>query len=120
MVIGVARGIDDVQVAPGEVETVAIGGGDDAGFGYRRDLAVETVEGFVAIDGPRSLDQTGRIDQVPRAARMDDQFRLREGPHHCAGTAGVIQVYMGRHHESYLLRLAVERHQQGQGLLQAG
>ena len=61
---------------------------------------------------------------MPRTAWMDNQLGIGEGLHHGAGTAGVIEMNMGRDHVSHLRRIELQfgqRHQCiGQRMVGAG
>ncbi len=108
MMTRVAGRVDEQQLALTELAVLAIVDDLDPLFVDRLDGAVEAAKRGLAVNRDGARDEPRRVDHVARAARMDQQRRLVEAPHHRAGAAGMVEVHVGRDYVSDLLRFDVE------------
>ena len=64
--------------------------------GTRTRLPYDRSTSCGAVDARRASDETRRIDEVARAARMDDEPRVRQVLHQQARAAGMVEMDVGR------------------------
>ncbi len=83
----------------------------------RNDFPVECAEALLSVDADGAGGQPAGVDEVTRAAGMDEQLRLWELAQVEPGGAGVVQVHVCRHHVAQLVALDAEL---GEGRQQVG
>jgi hypothetical protein len=104
---GIAAAIDDAdvmsrvpwrieaqQLATGKVDARFVRRLDDAQSLDGDDFAVHAANLGRSIYGSGTSNEFGRIRHVAGAARVHNQSRRREGAHHRASTASMIEVYV--------------------------
>ena len=93
------RHVKAQQLTPCQVNRQTIVGLDDPLRINRQDFPIETLRCLNPIDGNRPCHQLGRIGHMSRPAWMNDQTGVPKGGHHRTGTAGMIEMHMGRNDE---------------------
>lgn len=89
-----ARRVDEFEQPAVEIEHETVVRFDHPRRVNRQDVAVHVGHRLFAIDGGGAGDQFRRVDHVACAARVHHQFGVREGAHHGARPARVIQVHV--------------------------
>ena len=110
----VAGRVEEQQLAAGERDRHAVARPVDAFGRDADDAAVGAFHFLGAVDAGRALHEARRVDQVPRAARMDDEPRARQLLHEQADAAGVVEVNVGRDDEVDRVRAEPERAERGE------
>ena len=73
---GVAGSVEEQQLAAAEIEPEIVFRHQHARLRHRHNLAVHLRHRLRAVHRSGSLDQLGRVDHVPRPARVHHQHRL--------------------------------------------
>ena len=94
MMQGVPGGVDQLEGARAQGDTLAVLNLLHACRRQRHDFPVQAREAFLAVDHLGAGDEFLRIDQVRGAARMQQGARVGQRLQQRAGTAGVIQVHV--------------------------
>ncbi len=91
----VTRRVEELQRPAGKLDRHAVGRLEDALGRHRHQRAVRAFDLLGAVHRGRAFHQVHGVDQVSRAARMDDEPRFRQLLHQEARAAGVVEMHVG-------------------------
>ncbi len=94
MVQCVARGVQQHQLAAGQVDTVAVLGHHHTMFGNGLDTTIAARDFLGTVHRRGTGNQPGRVDHVRRTARVQHCLCVGQLLHQQAGAAGVVQVHV--------------------------
>ena len=102
VMVGVPRGMQELQGPPTQFEALQVVGGGRPLLGDRQNVAEQLLKLLLAVHRGRAGLQFARVDHVRQSFRVHHQHRIPADIHQSPGAPGMIEVHVGRDHIAHL------------------